>query len=39
MGGPWGQAAAVDTMTLHVPAAPTPETSTVPIVSCGNVLH
>ena len=27
MGGPWGQAAAVGTMALHVPAAPTPATS------------
>ena len=27
MGGPWGQAAAVGTMTLHVPMAPTPATS------------
>ena len=27
MGGPWGQAAAVGTMTLHVPAAFTPATS------------
>ena len=33
MGGPWGQAVAVGTMALHVPAAPTPATSV-----CGCAL-
>ena len=36
VGGPWGQAAAVG--TFHVPAAPTPATSTIPTVPGANCI-